>query len=652
MEIRDISFIDEELHGFITDFVFSVKTLTKAEACSLRITNNILNMSYTSGEPKGDPSLVVTTKQRTHVNCTLSLYGNVKCNPYLQLHLKSELELLRKLIKTKLQLFFREKWQETGFFFKYEQEIQEFEEEIEIFKEICENLRDYINKFIDIYLIGIFYIYEGKKIYLAGEKEQQETIRYFSKTVLAAFKNKSAGWIEKRYADYWILARKLPHQILCLLFKGEPHPIYRVALSFLINELLMLFSGVKWSQFHYEMSEELMKGFVSALEAKDVYTRGHSEGVAYYSLIIGKSLGLTSKELSRLYTAALLHDIGKVGIPDCILLKPGRLSKTEYNIIKLHSIIGAEIVGKIKRLSDFAPIIKAHHERWDGEGYPDGLRGEEIPYFSRIIAVADAYDAMLGTRIYKKAKTKREALKELERCAGSQFDPYIIKKCLPALKRASVYKATSESFIPETIEEVRRSYYYVDFLTGAKNINALFEDAKRFKKPFYIIFLDIQKFKLYNIKEGIIKGNEILTKFSQLLYDYFLTNNVYRVGGDDFVVVIEEKMSKKDVEVINKKLEEALGLGVKYEIKKVNDFKNTEKVLQELKLLSYYDYLLENQFETLSNLYSRVAIWDKKLRLIKSKGIKKEELKNIKKSRQGLKPLYHQNDLLGYVYIG
>jgi len=250
----------------------------------------------------------------------------------LQFHLKSELEILRKLIEAKLQLFFRQKWQEKAFFFEYEQE------DGRSLKEICEVLREYINKFVDIELIGVSYIHAGKEEYCTAEKRYEDAIRYFAKTTFLTLKEQKTGWLRKKYSDYYLFARKVPQQSLCFLFKGEPHPIYLTAISFMLNELLMLFNSIKWAETKKGVVENLIRSFISSLEAKDVYTKGHSEAVAFYSLEIGKALKLSSTELQKLHTAALLHDIGKMGIPDYILFKPAKLSKTEYEIFKLHTI--------------------------------------------------------------------------------------------------------------------------------------------------------------------------------------------------------------------------------------------------------------------------------------------------------------------------
>ncbi len=170
---------------------------------------------------------------------------------------------------------------------------------------------------------------------------------------------------------------------------------------------------------------DALRALVKTLEAKDPYTKEHSERVTEIALLIGREMGLSSEELESLKVAGHLHDIGKVGIKDYILLKPGRLTPEEYEIIKQHPLIGAEIVGHIGLLKQEVAIIKHHHERWDGRGYPDGLAGEEIPLLARVLAVADAFDAMTSVRPYRPPLPRETALQEILRHAGTQFDPLV-----------------------------------------------------------------------------------------------------------------------------------------------------------------------------------------------------------------------------------
>ena len=172
-----------------------------------------------------------------------------------------------------------------------------------------------------------------------------------------------------------------------------------------------------------ELFYKTIKSISSALDAKDPYTHGHSLRVTLYSLILAKELGLDDAMLEEIETAGLLHDIGKVGIPQKILCKPGKLTDEEFEIMKSHPEQGEQIVKKIKKLAIISNWLKAHHERWDGRGYPQGLKGEEIPMSARIIMLADTYDAMTSTRSYRQALSHETAIAEIERCAGSQFDP-------------------------------------------------------------------------------------------------------------------------------------------------------------------------------------------------------------------------------------
>ncbi len=173
-------------------------------------------------------------------------------------------------------------------------------------------------------------------------------------------------------------------------------------------------------------NDELMGILARVIDAKDVYTSGHTERVIQYSLAIGKSLGLARPEMEALRLTALLHDIGKVGIPDHILRKPDKLTSEEWEEVKKHPITGENILKSSEGLEDVRTAVRCHQERYDGKGFPDGLRGEAIPLHSRIIAIADAYDAMTSDRSYRSALSRQTALREVERCAGAQFDSELV----------------------------------------------------------------------------------------------------------------------------------------------------------------------------------------------------------------------------------
>ena len=169
------------------------------------------------------------------------------------------------------------------------------------------------------------------------------------------------------------------------------------------------------------------------VEDKDTYTRGHSDRVSEYSVLIGEKLGLPEDQIKTLRIGGLFHDIGKIGIPDSILLKPDKLSDDEYSQIKNHPSIGAHILGSAEIFKDIIPIVKHHHERYDGNGYPSRLKGEEIPYIARIAAVADTFDAMTSRRSYRGPIDIEHVKEEIKRCEGTQFDPQIAEVFLDIL---------------------------------------------------------------------------------------------------------------------------------------------------------------------------------------------------------------------------
>lgn len=166
-----------------------------------------------------------------------------------------------------------------------------------------------------------------------------------------------------------------------------------------------------------------LRAFSSSLDAKDPYTRGHSERVALLGRQLALALGMSPDEAERVHLAGILHDIGKIGIPDRVLCKPGRLTDDEFGLIKRHPRTGYDILKPIPTVRDLLPGVLSHHERWDGRGYPDGLSGEGIPVMARILAIADTFDAMSSNRAYRPARGRDEVLAEIEKCAGSQFDP-------------------------------------------------------------------------------------------------------------------------------------------------------------------------------------------------------------------------------------
>lgn len=225
-----------------------------------------------------------------------------------------------------------------------------------------------------------------------------------------------------------------------------------------------------------EMSLQLMQMLSTTIEAKDEYTKGHSHRVAEYSVLIARELGWNEKELSNLKNAAHLHDIGKIAIPDTILNKPSKLSEEEFSIIKEHTIIGANILKNISLIDHVQEIVRNHHERYDGNGYPDGLKGKEIPLHARIVTVADSYDAMSSQRIYRNQLPPEKIIQELENNKGTQFDPEITDIFLKLLREDRIHvkedhlSITENTQIPEA--EIEMSQFISDIMSTIRTQKA------------------------------------------------------------------------------------------------------------------------------------------------------------------------------------
>jgi putative nucleotidyltransferase with HDIG domain len=188
--------------------------------------------------------------------------------------------------------------------------------------------------------------------------------------------------------------------------------------------------GVTGRRSHAKKFHELLFGVIrsltSAIDARDPYTRGHSERVARMAVQLGRQLGLCPKEISTVYLAGLLHDVGKIGIDDRVLKKPDKLTPDEYRHIMSHVDIGVSIVQEIRALQHLLPAIKHHHERFDGKGYPSGLAGYDIPAHARILAVADSFDAMFNERAYRPRRAAEDVQRILREEASRQWDPQVV----------------------------------------------------------------------------------------------------------------------------------------------------------------------------------------------------------------------------------
>jgi len=188
-----------------------------------------------------------------------------------------------------------------------------------------------------------------------------------------------------------------------------------------------------------------IKALAAAIDTKDHYTHGHSEKVMEYAVLIAKELNLADEEIETIRFAGLLHDIGKIGISEMILLKKDKLTEEEFEIISTHPRLGNFILSRVKYLQKIAPLTYHHHERWDGKGYPMGLKGEDIPLGSRILSVADTFDAITSSRSYRKAKSAEEAIEEIRKCAGTQFDPRVVEAFIRVVRKHNIIQGINSS---------------------------------------------------------------------------------------------------------------------------------------------------------------------------------------------------------------
>ena len=197
----------------------------------------------------------------------------------------------------------------------------------------------------------------------------------------------------------------------------------------------------KYQELHErdnKIINESIETFTGFIDAKDPYTNGHSKRVAKYTRLIAQRLGFEREELDRIYYIALLHDCGKIGVPDSILGKPGKLTEEEFEVIKSHTVRGGEILSSFKSLEDADEGALYHHERYDGKGYPEGRAGEDIPFIARMICVADSFDAMNTNRVYRKMLSPDRVIEELESKKGLQFDPRIADVMLDLLREGVI----------------------------------------------------------------------------------------------------------------------------------------------------------------------------------------------------------------------
>lgn len=392
-----------------------------------------------------------------------------------------------------------------------------------------------------------------------------------------------------------------------------------------------------------EISFETIATIASMIEAKDSYTKGHSVRVSEYSARLARALGWPESKIRNLRYVALLHDIGKVGIPDSVLNKPGKLTEIEFGVIKSHTNIGADILNDIRTIVGVSLGAKYHHERYDGKGYPLGVAGDEIPEIARIICIADAYDAMNSKRVYRDNLSKEDIFKQLEGGRGTQFDPKFVDVFLRLLKEDKLEieekdevignepTLTEESSIllnqiVKNIEDNQKNDIF-DMLTGVLNRKtgeSRIAEAVR-NRPGCLAFIDLDNLKKTNDNLGHLAGDYVLKNLGDILLKYGDKAIIARVGGDEFLCYMPNVEEAEAVSIIESIIEDFDGakkdnIYLQYSTLSVgmymsnckelyaNAVRNADKALYHIKHSGKAGYCMYSQLENLDNKKASVDL--------------------------------------------
>ncbi len=348
------------------------------------------------------------------------------------------------------------------------------------------------------------------------------------RTSFAAFKEivrfKSNPWSEVELAF-------LPR------FIDEIEKFYQKTLS----KQKMIFQQKRITEMEYEKSlhmSELLESLIDMIEKRDPYTAGHTGRVSDYCEKIAQKIGLDKEETMILKEAAILHDIGKIAIPDAILLKPGRLSEEERDIIKTHLDVGYQILHHISHYTPHAEIVLNHHEKYDGTGYPRGIAGENIPLTAHIMIVADAIDAMTSNRIYQSRKSMNEALEEIVKYKGVWYHPAVVDAALEALSDIALGAQTAQ--LPLTpIERARFLYYFQDQLTGVHNdfyLKIVFDGKIRDIHFSHWLMVKLHNLDTQKNAEELHLIDSHIKNICEQIQQVFPPENIFRVFGNAFII--------------------------------------------------------------------------------------------------------------------
>ncbi|MBN2823862.1 MAG: response regulator [Campylobacterales bacterium] len=325
--------------------------------------------------------------------------------------------------------------------------------------------------------------------------------------------------------------------------------------------------------------QEMLLTLVDMIDKRDSYTAGHTNRVAKYCNMIAKEMGYGKEDIKLLNISAQLHDIGKVATPDSILLKPGNYKKDEYEIMKLHLDNGYELLSQLSHYKEIAQIMRYHHERYDGTGYPQGLKGDEIPPLARIMVVADAFDAMTTNRIYQRKKSVADALQEIENYSQKHFHPEVVEAAKIAL-RDVVITVYDDQLPKNHIEESRYAYYYKDRLTNLFTIEylpILIENSYA-NSQIFLYKAALRNFHQFNLKHSWEKGDQLLIEMAHFLKESYAVCDIFRVEGDDFLILSREAIT---IEAIKSNLLDTLNgsdIGVDVTQEKLENYLYNEGV--------------------------------------------------------------------------
>jgi len=304
-----------------------------------------------------------------------------------------------------------------------------------------------------------------------------------------------------------------------------------------------------------ELYEQYIYGLVRVIEKRDTYTAGHSSRVADYAERIAKDMGFSDDDCHIVHRAGMLHDIGKVAIPDSVFLKPSRLSKREYGLIQEHVEMSYEMLNNISIFDEIKEIVRDHHEHYDGSGYPRGLSDEETPMLAQILMLADSFDAMTTDRIYKGRKSVKEALMEIAKLSGKQFNPKVVQSALRTLSNIIIDYETHQN--PKNLlEKERFSYFYKDTLTGLYNETYLRSNLHNLSRYNFIVWASLKNFQHYNKTYGWSRGDELLKNLATTIeYSCKESVQVYRFFGDNFFILLD---SEEQIEELSNYIHSAL----------------------------------------------------------------------------------------------